>query len=64
MNGRKQVMWPETDVGNELPLIVFDVTYIGLDELSKLMCSDNQLHPSISKRQILIERERLPKGFN
>ena len=45
MNGRKLVMRPETDVGNELPLILFDVTYPDLDDLSKLMCSDNHFTP-------------------
>ena len=45
MNGMKLVMRPETDVGNELPLILFDVTYPDLDKLSKLMCSDNHFTP-------------------
>ena len=29
-NGRKLVMWPETDVGSELPLTSFHVTHPGL----------------------------------
>ena len=39
MNGGKQVMQPETDVGSEVPLTSFDVAHPDLNELSKLICS-------------------------
>ena len=33
-------MQPETDIGSELTLTLFDVTHPGLAELSKLIFSD------------------------
>ena len=42
MNSGKLVMRLETDGGSELPL-PFDVTHLGLAELSKLICSNNCL---------------------
>ena len=60
MNGRKVVIWLETDVGRELPPAWFDVIRPGLAELSSLYV----LTTDFSPQQSIFKIQRLLKAFN
>ena len=59
MNGRKLVIWLETDVGIKLPLTSFDVTHPGLAVVKVDMFWQPTSHPNIGETET--EQERLLK---